>query len=329
MGPLLSMLDRCETAEDADKARCCLDTLRLLALDHGNCVLLNKLCGAGALLALIGRFPSHSCIRTVALEAALALSTPSGGACVLWPQHTHAVLALLAPHQPLPLLLDVLAFVQRTALSAPYPAAAPQLLEPRMLGAVASLLHPGAHPALLARCLRFLGAAAASGTAARAHAREWHAVVYQLVPLLGGAAVCNGASMLPCGHGSYGVSSRSSSSASGLTHVHGGCAWGVCGCVQCRSVAAEAGAVPPQLDLPLASAHVLLALSDADWARKALFAGGAVPPLLTLLRGKADVAIASACMLANMAGEASSRHFAHGLPSPVLLLPCIHARPLA
>ncbi|KAG1655237.1 hypothetical protein FOA52_007969 [Chlamydomonas sp. UWO 241] len=344
MGPLLSLL---ETCADADKARCGLQTLRLLATDRANRLQIVRLNGGAVLLTLLARFPHHACVRAAALDAVLGLVKGDGPAdtasntAELWPSVAPVVVELLSPGAyPLALQLDVLSFCQRTALAPRLPSPGPSgaaymLMEPRLLPAVSALLHPCAHPLLLARACLFLGAAA-SDAADREHVREWHYACYQLVPLL---TWQRASPPLPATGAAAAAApahnQRSSATTSGSTSPTGSsCSSSVamamlpCGCALCVASACPPPPSASPINRASAAIQVLLALSDRDWARNALFAAGAVPPLLSLIRSgggsgrgsmdaasgssagsgcRRDICHSAACALANLAECALAR----------------------
>lgn len=105
----------------------------------------------------------------------------------LWQHKDRDILIdLINPCQPKWLLSELMLCVNKTAfltIRSLQHQRQQQLLEPRLVGAVASLLHPTKSGSLLLqKSLRFLGKA--SQCALPCHLMSWNAAIFKLVPLL-------------------------------------------------------------------------------------------------------------------------------------------------
>ena len=133
-------------------------------------------------------------------------------------KNSEALINLINPSQPKWLLSELMLCVNKTAfltIRTLKNQQQQQLLEPRLIGAVASLLHPTrTAPLTLQRALQFLGQA--SLCARPCHLVSWNAAIFNLVPLL----TFPTSSSLP---NSTSSSSSSNIASESMRRTHGSC----------------------------------------------------------------------------------------------------------
>jgi hypothetical protein len=213
------------------------------------------------------------------------------------------ILSLLSPRAPASQLLEALCFCKKVAFCSM--GSVPQLVEPRLLGAVSELLHPQQDPAVLLRCLRFLRMAASSP--APGDVAAWCSVAFKLAPLLSLAAQHQFAGGLGLGGGPGGRTPTSAGSSA--------------------SSAAGGAPGPSRALVCEAALLVLLNLSEHGPFRNALFASGEdrcppppSPTSLALCEGQQEGARCSSG--AQVLGQI-------GLRQPLPGLASAHVRPPA
>ena len=205
----------------------------------------------------------------------------------LWSEPSvSTLLSLLSSKQSSAQQLEMISFVKKVAFSADS-----KLFEPRLLTAIADVLHPGADAAVLMKALRFFRYA--SKAPASEHLPAWHSADFRLVPLL----VPQQAAQSHQQHGAAAGPSSSGSIGSGST----------------RSVSDDALAV-------------LLNLSEHAAFKNALYASGSLQPLLGLLSSPSKTTrISSACVLSQMAETGLCREALCQEGPLITLLRALHA----
>ena len=197
---------------------------------------------------------------------------------------------LIHPKQPRRLLLELMACVKNTAFCSV--GAVKQLLEPRLISAVAALLHPMADAVLLQKALHFL--AVASECTHPSQLASWHAAAFKLVPLLTLASPPSSpsSSFANMSLSSGGSSSSLKASGSGMR------------------LSEDEELQDPSWSMADAALQPLLNLSESPAFQNGLFASGCITPAMALLANSATpqpVRIAAACLLANLTESSLSR----------------------
>ena len=321
MGPTFGLLSSSVHAGDQDKARACVDTLGFLVLDPANRKVAEALDGIGVVLSVLRGFVLDESFSSGILGALIGMVKHDDVDKVRempihlpWPGHIQVcfvevlnssqarlwhhknrevLIGLIEPRQPRWLLIQLLSCIKNTAFAAESrTSASRRLLEPLLIGAVSSLLHPTAtDPEVLKRALWFL--CHASECAQPSDLAPWHSAAFKLVPLLTSPS----------------PTSSPTGSSSGLSARSG--ALGVRPSASCKRLSEYgSGPEPPAWSATAAALQPLINLSETPEFHNALFASGCISPALALLTHSGTsqpVRVAAICLVANLSDSTLSR----------------------
>jgi len=176
-----------ESETEADRLRCCLETLAFLLLDKANRKVVNELRGLDLIMRVFQR-ASDPNVQISALDALHSLvKSEDADKERLWahPQK-QLVLGMAKPKLGAGQLCEVLCLLRKMSFRTIGNEL--ELLEPGLLAVLSNLLAPTLpHPVLLKalKVLRYCAECAGND-----HLNSWHLIVFKLVPLLRDSVVC-------------------------------------------------------------------------------------------------------------------------------------------